>query len=50
LKERKIKSVREEGLELYLDSEDGATATFRLAEPGSSVSVTDKVGRVEYLG
>ena len=50
LREGKIKSVREEGLELYIDCENGSTATSRLAEPGSSVSVTDKAGGVEYLG
>jgi hypothetical protein len=49
-REGKIKSVCQEGLELYIDCEDGTTATLRLAESGSSVSVTDKAGRVEYSG
>jgi hypothetical protein len=46
----KIESIREEGAELYIDCENGPTATLRLAEPGSSVSVTGKENRVEYLG
>jgi hypothetical protein len=50
LREGKIKSVRQEGLELYIDCEDGTIATLRLAESGSSVSVTDKAGRVQYSG
>jgi hypothetical protein len=50
LNEGKLESVREEGAELYIHCENGSTARLRLAEPGSSVTVTDKAGRVEYFG
>jgi len=50
LGEGKIESVAEEGAEIALLGEDGRMAILPLAEPGSSVSVTDKTGRVEYAG
>lgn len=50
LNEGTIKSVEEQGQELTFRSEDGLSATLRLAEPGSSVTVTDKANRVEYAG
>jgi hypothetical protein len=46
----KIESVAEEGAELTLLGDDGRTTTLQLAEPGNSVTVTDKTGRVEYAG
>jgi hypothetical protein len=50
LGEGKIESVAEEGAEIVLLAEDGQMAILSLAEPGSSVSVTDKTGHVEYTG
>lgn len=50
LGEGRIESIAEEGAEIVLLSEDGRMAILPLAEPGSSVSVTDKTGRVEYAG
>ena len=46
----KVKSVSEAEDELNMEFEDGATATFRLDDPGSSVAVRDKNNAVEYLG
>lgn len=50
LGEGKIESIAEEGAEIVLLSDDGRMAILPLAKPGSSVSVTDKTGRVEYAG
>jgi hypothetical protein len=50
LGEGKIESVAEEGFEIALLGEDGRMAILPLAEPGCSVSLTDKTGRVEYTG
>jgi hypothetical protein len=50
LGEGKIESVAEGGAELTLVGEDSRTSTLRLAEPGSSVSVKDKSGQIEYAG
>jgi hypothetical protein len=50
LGEGKIESVAEEGAEIALLGEDGRMAILPLAEPGSSVSVTDKTGHLEYSG
>jgi hypothetical protein len=50
LGEGKIESVAEDGAEIALLGEDGRTAILSLAEPGSSVLLTDKTGRVEYAG
>ena len=50
LGEGKIESVAEAGAGLNLVGEDGSTATLRLAKPGSSVTVQDKSGQVEYAG
>jgi hypothetical protein len=49
LGEGKIESV-EGGSELTLVGEDSSMATLRLAEPGSSVTVKDKSGQIEYAG
>jgi hypothetical protein len=50
LGEGKIESVGEGGAELTLVGEDSSTATLRLAQPGSSVTVKDKSGQIEYAG
>jgi hypothetical protein len=50
LGEGTIESAGEDGAELVLIGEDGRTARLRLAEPGSSISVTDKYDKVEYAG
>src|ERR1700722_20376234 len=50
LGEGKIESVAEEGAEIVLLAEDGRMAILPLAERGSSVSVTDATGQVEYTG
>jgi hypothetical protein len=47
---RKVKSVQEDEAELKIEFKDGSTATSRLEDPGSSVSVRDKNNVVEYLG
>jgi hypothetical protein len=36
--------------EFKIDFEDGSSATFCLADPGSSVAVRDENDAVEYLG
>jgi hypothetical protein len=46
----KVKSVHEAKADFRIDFEDGSSATFRLADPGSSVAVRDKNNAVEYLG
>jgi hypothetical protein len=50
LGEGKLESVGEGGAGLTLVGEDGSTATLRLAEPGSSVTVKDQGGQIEYAG
>jgi hypothetical protein len=50
LGEGKIESVAEDGAEIILLGEDGRMAALPLAEPGRSVTVTDKNGHVEYAG
>jgi hypothetical protein len=50
LGEGRIESAAEYAAELTLVGEDGRTATLRLAEPGSSVTVKDKDDQVEYAG
>jgi hypothetical protein len=50
LGEGKIQSAAEEGDELTLVGEDGRTAILRLAEPGSSVTVTSKDDQLKYTG
>ena len=50
LTESKIESVSEGGAELNLVSEDSGTATLRLAQAGSSVTVKDETGQIEYSG
>jgi hypothetical protein len=46
----KVKSVHEAKAEFKIEFEDGSTATFCLADPGSSVAVRDENNAVEYLG
>jgi hypothetical protein len=46
----KVKSVREAKAEFKIEFEDGSSAIFCLADPGSSVAVRDKNNAVEYLG
>ena len=46
----KVESVREAKAEFKIEFEDGSSATFCLADPGSSVAVRDKNNAVEYLG
>jgi hypothetical protein len=50
LDEGRIEPVGEAGAWLNLVDEDGSTATLRPAKPGSSVTVQDKSGQVEYAG
>ena len=49
-KASKVKSVHEAKADFKIEFEDGSSATFRLANPGSSVAVRDKNNAVEYLG
>ena len=46
----KVKSVHEAKAEFKIEFEDGSSATFSLADPGSSVAIRDKNHAVEYLG
>ena len=46
----KIESAAEVGPELIPVGEDSRTAILRLAEPGSSVTVKNKNGQIEYAG
>ena len=50
LAESKIESVGESGADLTLVGEDCGTATLRLAQAGSSITVKDESGQVEYAG
>jgi hypothetical protein len=50
LGEGRIESVGEGAAGLNLVGEDGSIATLRLAEPGSSITVKDESGQVEYTG
>jgi hypothetical protein len=50
LTETKIESVAESGAELTLVGADNGTATLRLAQAGSSVTVKDETGQIEYAG
>ena len=50
LAESKIESVGESGTDLTLVGEDCGTATLRLAEAGSSITVKDENGQIEYAG
>jgi hypothetical protein len=45
-----VKSVHEAKADFKIEFEDGSSATFCLADPGSSVAVRDKNNAVEYLG
>ena len=46
----KVKSVHEAKADFKIEFEDGSSAIFCLADPGSSVAVRDKNSAVEYLG
>jgi hypothetical protein len=46
----KVKSVYETNTDFKIEFEDGSSATFCLANAGSSVAVRDKNNAVEYLG
>jgi hypothetical protein len=46
----KVKSVHETKAEFKIEFGDGASVTFCLADPGSSVAVRDRNNAVEYLG
>ena len=46
----KVKSVHEAKAEFRIEFEDGSSATFCLADTGSSVAVRDRNNAVEYLG
>jgi hypothetical protein len=46
----KIESVHEAKAEFRIEFADDSSATFLLADPGSSVAVRDKNNLVEYLG
>jgi hypothetical protein len=46
----KVKSVHEAKADFKMEFEDGSSATFCLADPGSSVTVRDQNNAVEYLG
>jgi hypothetical protein len=50
LGEGKIESASEDGGRLTLVGEDGRTATLHLERPGSSVTVRDQHGQIEYSG
>ena len=46
----KVKAVHEAKADFKIEFEDGSSATFCLADPGSSVAVRDRNNAVEYLG
>jgi len=46
----KVKSAHKAKAEFKIEFEDGSSAAFCLADPGSSVAVRDKNNAVEYLG
>ena len=46
----KVKSVYEAKADFKIEFEDGSSATFPLADRGSSVAVRAKNNAVEYLG
>jgi hypothetical protein len=50
LGEGKIESAGDGGAQLKLVGEDGSTAILRLAEPGSSITVKNESGQIEYAG
>jgi hypothetical protein len=45
-----IREVSEAGADLVMACEDDSTIAVTLSEPGNSISLRDKHGRVEYLG
>ena len=46
----KVNAVFEQSTSLEILCEDGSQLTLTLADPGSSVTVRDATGAVEYLG
>lgn len=46
----KVKAAHESGADFRLDLENAPAVQVRLADPGSSVTLRDKSGAVEYLG
>ena len=46
----KVEAVHEAGEHLQVDLEEGPGVPVRLADPGSSVTLRDKSGEVQYLG
>jgi hypothetical protein len=48
--ESKVRSVHEAKTDLKIEFDDGSSATFCLANAGSSVAARDKNNAVEYLG
>ena len=45
-----IKAVKEDGVNLALQFENGPAVNLQLADPGASVAVRDMNNHVEYLG
>jgi hypothetical protein len=45
-----VREVSERHTKFTIGCEDDTTIDLTLAEPGNSVSVRDKTGKVEYLG
>jgi len=50
LGESRIVAIEEEGDKLILFGEEDRMAEFRLASRGSSVSVKNREGQIEYIG
>ena len=50
LGESRIVAIEEDGDKLILFGEADRVAEFRLASPGSSVSVKNQEGQIEYMG
>jgi hypothetical protein len=50
LGESRIVAIEEEGDKLILFGEGDRVAEFRLASRGSSVSVKNREGQIEYIG
>jgi hypothetical protein len=48
IKDRKVQSVQQSGVDFILQFEDGSTMHIKLAEPTSSVMVRDAQNKMEY--
>jgi hypothetical protein len=46
----KVEAVHEAGDHFQVDLEEGSSVQVQLADPGSSVTLRDKSGVVQYLG